>query len=81
MHRNKRGGDKPWKRDTAHTFSMGEKLEYEHHTTFIETSWSCAGVNLPAKARFDCGWIMWLASKHVVTEKTNLAFCFFKIKV
>ena len=45
------------------------------------TSWSCAGVNLPAKSRFDCGWIMWQASKHVLTEKTNFAFSFIKIKV
>ena len=47
----------------------------------IKTSWSCAGVNLPAKAGFDCGWLMWLASKHVITEKTIFAFCFIKMKV
>ena len=45
-----------------------------------KTSWSCAGVNLSAKARFDCGWIMWLASKHVLTVKTNFAFCTIKIR-
>ena len=44
------------------------------------TSWSCAGVNLSAKARFDCGWIMWLASKHVLTVKSNFAFCTIKIR-
>ena len=50
-------------------------------TTKYKTSWRCVGVNLPAKARLDCGWIMWLASKHVLTEMTNFALCFIKIKV
>ena len=48
--------------------------ETQNHHENKKTSWSCAGVNLPAKAWFDCGWIMWLASKHVLTERTNFAF-------
>ena len=30
--------------------------------------------SISQKVWFDCGWIMWLASKHVLTEKTNFAF-------
>ena len=51
------------------------------HKPMQAASWSCARVNLPAKVRFDRGWIMRLASKHVLTEKTNFAFYFIKIKV